>query len=44
MLVLGQGVYFIWREHTARHAPTAEARRPMPGRPPPPSTPHGSRL
>ncbi len=25
LLVLGQGVYFIWREHTARHAPGAEA-------------------
>ncbi len=25
LLVLGQGVYFIWREHTARRAPTAEA-------------------
>lgn len=25
LLVLGQGVYFIWREHTARHAPSAEA-------------------
>lgn len=24
LLVLGQGVYFIWREHTARHAPDAE--------------------
>jgi ABC-type nickel/cobalt efflux system permease component RcnA len=33
LLVLGQGVYFIWREHTARHAPTAEAAahaRPTP--------------
>lgn len=25
LLVLGQGVYFIWREHTARRAPNAEA-------------------
>ena len=25
LLVLGQGVYFIWREHTARHAPDDEA-------------------
>lgn len=25
LLVLGQGAYFIWREHAARHAPTAEA-------------------
>jgi len=25
LLVLGQGVYFVWREHTARHAPNAEA-------------------
>ena len=25
LLVLGQGVYFIWREYTARRAPTAEA-------------------
>lgn len=25
LLVLGQGVYFIWREWTARRAPTAEA-------------------
>ena len=25
LLVLGQGVYFIWREFTARRAPTAEA-------------------
>ncbi len=25
LLVLGQGVYFIWREATARRAPTAEA-------------------
>jgi len=25
LLVLGQGAYFIWREHTARHAPSAEA-------------------
>lgn len=25
LLVLGQGVYFIWREYTARHAPDAEA-------------------
>jgi hypothetical protein len=25
LLVLGQGVYFIWREHTARHAPSVEA-------------------
>lgn len=24
LLVLGQGAYFIWREHTARHAPDAE--------------------
>ena len=24
LLVLGQGVYFIWREHTARHAPDTE--------------------
>ena len=24
LLVIGQGVYFIWREHTARHAPNAE--------------------
>lgn len=24
LLVLGQGVYFIWREHTARRAPNAE--------------------
>lgn len=24
LLVLGQGAYFIWREHTARHAPNAE--------------------
>lgn len=24
LLVLGQGVYFIWREYTARHAPNAE--------------------
>ena len=27
LLVLGQGVYFIWREHTARHAPNAEAAK-----------------
>lgn len=25
LLVLGQGVYFIWREHTARRAPSADA-------------------
>jgi Flp pilus assembly protein TadB len=25
LLVAGQGVYFFWREHTARRAPTAEA-------------------
>ena len=25
LLVLGQGVYFFWREHTARHAPNPEA-------------------
>ncbi|HEY7800738.1 MAG TPA: hypothetical protein VIA80_18370 [Hyphomonadaceae bacterium] len=25
LLVAGQGVYFIWREHVARRAPTAEA-------------------
>jgi len=25
LLVLGQGVYFIWREYTARRAPTTEA-------------------
>ncbi len=25
LLVLGQGVYFMWREHTARHAPGPEA-------------------
>ncbi len=25
LLVLGQGVYFIWREYTARRAPDAEA-------------------
>lgn len=25
LLVLGQGVYFIWREYTARRAPSAEA-------------------
>ena len=25
LLVLGQGVYFFWREHTARHAPSATA-------------------
>jgi hypothetical protein len=24
-LVLGQGAYFFWREHTARHAPTPKA-------------------
>ena len=24
LLVIGQGVYFIWREHTARRAPNAE--------------------
>jgi flagellar biosynthesis/type III secretory pathway M-ring protein FliF/YscJ len=24
LLVLGQGVYFIWREYTARRAPDAE--------------------
>ncbi len=24
LLVIGQGAYFIWREHTARHAPNAE--------------------
>ncbi|HOY78586.1 MAG TPA: hypothetical protein PLN33_12310 [Hyphomonadaceae bacterium] len=24
LLVLGQGAYFIWREHTARHAPNAD--------------------
>lgn len=33
LLVLGQGVYFIWREWTARHAPDAEAAahaRPTP--------------
>ena len=31
LLVLGQGVYFFWREHTARHAPSptaAEHARP----------------
>jgi ABC-type nickel/cobalt efflux system permease component RcnA len=31
LLVLGQGVYFFWREHTARHAPlptAAEHARP----------------
>jgi hypothetical protein len=27
LLVLGQGIYFIWRETTARRAPTAEAAR-----------------
>jgi len=25
LLVLGQGVYFIWREHTARRAPSPKA-------------------
>jgi hypothetical protein len=25
LLVIGQGVYFFWREHTARRAPDAEA-------------------
>lgn len=25
LLVLGQGVYFIWREHTSRRAPSPEA-------------------
>ena len=25
LLVLGQGAYFFWREHTSRHAPTPEA-------------------
>jgi ABC-type nickel/cobalt efflux system permease component RcnA len=25
LLVLGQGAYFLWREHTARRAPTPEA-------------------
>ena len=25
LLVLGQGVYFLWRQHTARHAPSAKA-------------------
>ncbi len=25
LLVLGQGVYFMWREHTARRAPSADA-------------------
>ena len=25
LLVTGQGVYFFWREHTARRAPNAEA-------------------
>ena len=25
LLVIGQGAYFIWREHTARHAPNAES-------------------
>lgn len=25
LLVLGQGAYFFWREHTARRAPSAEA-------------------
>jgi hypothetical protein len=25
LLVLGQGVYFFWREYTARHAPSPEA-------------------
>jgi hypothetical protein len=25
LLLLGQGVYFLWREHVARRAPTAEA-------------------
>jgi ABC-type nickel/cobalt efflux system permease component RcnA len=25
LLVIGQGAYFFWREHTARHAPSAEA-------------------
>jgi hypothetical protein len=25
LLVLGQGVYFLWREHTARKAPSPEA-------------------
>lgn len=33
LLVLGQGVYFIWREYTARRAPNAEAAahaRPTP--------------
>ena len=25
LLVLGQGVYFFWREHTARHAPSPSA-------------------
>ena len=24
-LVMGQGAYFIWREHTARRAPSAKA-------------------
>ncbi len=24
LLVLGQGVYFFWREHTSRHAPSPE--------------------
>ena len=31
LLVVGQGVYFFWREHTARHAPSptaAEHARP----------------
>ena len=43
LLVLGQGVYFIWREHTARHAPDRRSRRPCPARRLPPSTPAGSR-
>lgn len=33
LLVTGQGVYFFWREHTARHAPSPEAAehaRPSP--------------
>jgi hypothetical protein len=25
LLVLGQGIYFFWREHTSRHAPSPEA-------------------
>jgi hypothetical protein len=25
LLVIGQGAYFFWREHTSRHAPTPEA-------------------